>query len=68
MKIEVGIEDANAITVSCLKSYYMSILKDSGDSSDWGTLMALDEVMCHFMTDHEYEDFNNGLRQNTLAL
>jgi len=30
--------------------------------------MALDEVMCHFMTDHEYEDFNNGLRQNTLAL
>ena len=52
MKIEVGIEDANAITVSCLMSYYMSILKDSGDSSDWGTLMALDEVMCHFMTDH----------------
>ena len=71
MKIEVGIEDANAITVDCLKSYYLENRHDESakvSATDWDLLMSLDLVLSHFMTQHEYEDFHNGLRQNTLAL
>jgi len=72
MKIEVGIEDANAITVDCLKQYYLANYHDgsyaTARAADWELLMSLDVVLSHFMTDHEYEDFANGLRQNTLAL
>ena len=72
MKVEVGIEDANAIAVDCLKSYYLANYREGSGTilpaSDWELLMSLDVVMSHFMTAHEYEDFANGLRQNTLAL
>jgi len=72
MKIEVGIEDANAITVDCLKNYYLDNYHDGSNATaraaDWELLMSLDVVLSHFMTNHEYEDFANGLRQNTLAL
>ena len=75
MKIEVGIEDANAITVDCLKQYYLDNYRGgrggnhaTARAADWELLMSLDVVLSHFMTDHEYEDFANGLRQNTLAL
>ena len=60
MKIEVNIDDANAITVDCLKSYYLANRHDESanvSATDWD-----------FMTEHEYEDFNNGLRQKTLTL
>ena len=71
MKIEVNIDDANAITVDCLKSYYLENRHDESakvSATDWDLLMSLDLVLSHFMTQHEYEDFHNGLRQNTLAL
>jgi len=72
MKIEVSIEDANAITVDCLKQYYLDNYREGrgriANAADWELLMSLDVVMSHFMTEHEYEDFANGLRQNTLAL
>jgi len=72
MKIEVGIEDANAIAVDCLKQYYLDNYRGghhaTARAADWELLMSLDVVLSHFMTDHEYEDFANGLRQNTLAL
>tara|TARA_R110000803_G_scaffold192646_1_gene255542 strand:+ start:142 stop:357 length:216 start_codon:yes stop_codon:yes gene_type:complete len=71
MKIEVDVDDANAITVDCLKQYYLENHHDESanvSAADWDLLMSLDLVLSHFMTEHEYEDFNNGLRQKTLTL
>ena len=72
MKIEVDIDDAIAITVDSLKQYYLDNRHDESadvSAADWDLLMSLvDVVLSHFMTVHEYEDFANGLRQNTLAL
>lgn len=71
MKIEVDIDDAIAITVDSLKQYYLDNRHDESanvSAADWDLLMSLDLVLSHFMTEHEYEDFNNGLRQNTLTL
>ena len=64
MKINISIDDANAVTVDCLKKYYMDVLEQAGDSSDWDCLVSLDVVLSHFMTTHEYEDFANGLRED----
>ena len=71
MKIEVDIDAAIAITVDSLKKYYLDNRHDESakaSAADWDLLMSLDLVLSHFMTQHEYEDFHNGLRQNTLAL
>jgi len=68
MKIEVGIEDANAIAVDCMKEYYIDLLDNGVYPQALECIYALDVVLSHFMTPHQYEDFNNGLRQNTLSL
>jgi len=68
MKIEVSVDDANAISVNCMKEYYMDLLKDGNSPEVEDCLLALGVVLSHFMTEHQYEDFNNGLRQNTLSL
>jgi|TARA_R110000824_G_C14792671_1_gene633473 hypothetical protein len=68
MKIEVSFSDQNKIVNKRLTQYYMQVLNNGGDSTDWHILSSIQDVLSHFMTDHEYEDFNNGLRQNTLTL
>ena len=68
MNIEVSFADQNKIVNKRLTQYYMQVLNNGGDSTDWHILSSIQDVLSHFMTDHEYEDFNNGLRQNTLTL
>jgi|TARA_B110000908_G_scaffold106383_1_gene125224 hypothetical protein len=65
VKIEVGIEDANMITVECLKEYYTTLFLESKDTQGFDILLSLDDVMSHFMTEREYEEFANGLCENT---
>jgi RecB family endonuclease NucS len=63
--IEVGDDDANMIAVECLKSYYLSLYEEVELTQEFNILLSLDDVMSHFMTEREYEEFANGLRENT---
>tara|TARA_R110000764_G_scaffold197026_1_gene282134 strand:- start:358 stop:567 length:210 start_codon:yes stop_codon:yes gene_type:complete len=66
--IEISLEQANKITVDYIVSYYMDVHRESYDAQQWDTLIALDTVLSQFMTPHEYEDFNNGLREDAFAM
>ena len=65
VKIEVGIDDANRITVDCLKMYYLDIHSEVQGVMEHDILLSLDDVLSHFMTEREYEEFANGLCENT---
>ena len=63
--IELDADQVNAITVQALKDYYMILHGEVELTQEFNILLSLDDVMSHFMTEREYEEFANGLCENT---
>lgn len=62
--IELDADQVNAITVQALKDYYKILYEEVGFTRGFDILLSLDDVMSHFMTEREYEEFANGLCEN----
>ena len=62
--IELDADQVNAITVQALKDYYKMLHEEVELTQEFNILLSLDEVMSHFMTEREYEEFANGLCEN----
>lgn len=63
--IELDADQVNAITVQALKDYYIILHEEVELTQEFDILLSLDDVMSHFMTEREYEEFANGLCENT---
>tara|TARA_R110002153_G_scaffold41947_4_gene119507 strand:- start:428 stop:640 length:213 start_codon:yes stop_codon:yes gene_type:complete len=63
--IELDADQVNAITVQALKDYYKMLHEEVQLTQEFNILLSLDDVMSHFMTEREYEEFANGLCENT---
>lgn len=63
--IELDADQVNAITVQALKDYYIILYGEVELTQGFDILLSLDDVMSHFMTEREYEEFANGLCENT---
>ena len=66
--IDLDADQVNAITVHALKDYYKILHEEVELTQGFDILLSLDDVMSHFMTEREYEEFANGLCENALRV
>lgn len=62
--VDLDADQVNAIAVHALKDYYNNLYKEVEITQGFDILLSLDDVMSHFMTEREYEEFANGLCEN----